>query len=129
MGTDRLMRRNKASESKPGLASDARQARRSRLRFRLALYLVVIYNLVGIADIVSTTMALNTGAGYEANPFIRLLMEEIGSGWIPAKLFLQGVISAMVLYFPHWIVIIFFALATTWNADIVHNNFVIAGVL
>jgi hypothetical protein len=33
----------------------------------------------------------------------------------------------MVLWFPHWIVLAFFAVATAGNAWIVANNFTIAG--
>lgn len=56
-------------------------------------------------------------------------MEHAGSGWMLAKLALQGVISFMVLWFPHWIVIGFFTIATLGNAMVVYNNFLIAGML
>jgi len=111
------------------LSEDAERSRASSWRRRAAWAMVIIYNTVGVADIVSTTIAIDTGAGYEANPLIRAAMEQAGDGWIPAKLALQGVISAMVLWFPHWIVLGFFAVATFWNAVIVYNNFVIGGVL
>ena len=118
-----------AGKRRKSLVSEAARSRASMLRWRVALYSVVIYNLVGLADVVSTTIALSSGAGYEANPFIRTLMEEIGNGWIAAKFALQLVITAMVLYFPHWIVLGFFITATVWNGIVVHNNFVIGGVL
>ena len=73
-------------------------------------------------------IALESGAGVEANPVLRAMMEHAGDGWILAKLALQGVISVMVLWFPHWIVLGFFTIATTGNAWIVYNNFAIAGV-
>ena len=110
------------------LGDDAARSRASRWRRRTALIIVVVYNLVGIADIVSTTLAIESGAGEEANPILRLTMEHAGDGWIAAKLALQGVISFMVLWFPHWIVLGFFTLATAGNAWIVYNNFTIAGV-
>jgi len=120
---------SKAAVRKRGkLSEDARSSRASSLRWRSAILAVVIYNMVGIADIISTMMAISSGAGYEANPVIRAAMERMGDGWIAAKLALQGVITVMVLYFPHWIVLGFFAAATAWNAFIVYNNFLIAGV-
>ena len=115
-------------EHRGKLIRDARQARQSLFRWRLALFAVIIYNIVGVLDIVSTIIAIETGAGYEANPLIRTAMEEWGAGWIAAKLSLQGVVTAMVLYFPHLIVLGFFITATSWNGWIVYNNFAIAGV-
>lgn len=118
-----------SAKRRSNLSRDAKRSRASKWRWRIAIAAVVVYNLVGVFDIISTTIAIETGAGYEANPVIRTLMERVGAGWILAKLALQGVITAMVLYFPHWIVLGFFVTATSWNAMIVHNNFVIAGVL
>jgi hypothetical protein len=90
---------------------------------------VVVYNVVGVADIYSTVYAIETGAGMEANPFLRALMEHAGDGWVLGKLALQAVISAMVLWFPHWIVLGFFTVATAGNAWVVYNNLAIAGVV
>lgn len=110
------------------LAEDAERSRASQLMRRAAWALVIIYNLVGVADIVSTNIAISSGAGYEANPLMRMAMESAGQGWIFAKLALQGVISFMVLWFPHGIVLGFFSFATAGNAWIVYNNFAIAGL-
>lgn len=111
------------------LAREAEQSRMSAARRGVAWAIVIIYNIVGLADIISTNIAIETGAGIEANPFILGMMEHAGDGWILGKLALQGVISFMVLWFPHWIVIGFFSLATIGNAAIVVNNFAIAGVI
>lgn len=110
------------------LVEDAERSRASAWRRYTAWVLVFIYNIVGATDIASTMAALDSGAGVEANPFIRTLMDHIGDSWVLAKLALQGVISVMVLWFPHWIVLGFFAAATFGNALIVYNNFAIAGV-
>ena len=110
------------------LSQQAALSRASTFRRHYAWAAVIIYNLVGFADIASTVIALDAGAGEEANPFLRLLMENWGDGWVLAKLFLQGVISFMVLWFPHWFVLGFFTAAVTGNALIVYNNFVIGGV-
>ena len=110
------------------LSEDAQSARASKFLTRAAILAVIIYNLVGLADIASTTIAISSGAGEEANPFVRAMMEHAGQGWIFGKLLLQGVITVMVLWFPHWIVLTFFSIATLGNAFIVYNNFVIAGV-
>lgn len=111
------------------LVEDAERSRASAARWAAAWALVVFYNMVGASDIVSTVIAIETGAGEEANPIMRALMEHIGDRWIIAKLALQAVISFMVLWFPHWIVLGFFLTATLGNAYVVYNNFVIAGVL
>jgi hypothetical protein len=57
---------------------------------------------------------------------MRAVMDAHGPGWIGAKLFLQLVISGMVIWFPHRIVLAVFALAITLNGLIVMNNFWIA---
>lgn len=118
-----------AAKRRRKLVEDAARARSSHWRRRAAWIVVIVYNIVGITDIVSTLMAINAGAGYESNPLVSLAMTHAGAGWIAAKLALQGVISFMVLWFPHWIVLAFFTLATAGNAWIVYNNFSIAGVI
>ena len=111
------------------LSDDAERSRASRARLGTAIGAVIVYNIVGVADIFSTVIALDSGAGVEANPFLRTLMTHIGDAWVLAKLALQAVITGMVLWFPHWIVLGMFSFATVGNAWIVYNNFTIAGIL
>ncbi len=111
------------------LAQDAAKSRASALGRTVAWAVVIGYNIVGFIDIYSTIAAIDSGAGVEANPLVRSVMFHAGDGWIAAKLALQGVISFMVLWFPHWIVISFFAVASAINAGVVYNNLAIAGVL
>ena len=117
-----------SSKRRQKLGQDARRSRASIWARRSAWALIVVYNVVGLADIASTVIAIDRGAGTDANQFINILMTHAGEGWIFAKLALQGLISFMVLWFPHWIVLGFFAVATAGNAWIVANNFAIAGV-
>jgi len=118
-----------SSKRRQKMTEEAKESRASALHWNLAWLFVIIYNLVGIADICSTVFALRIGAGEEANPIVLGMMNHAGDGWIIAKLFLQGVISFMVVWFPHWIVLTFFAVATAGNALVVANNLAIAGVL
>jgi len=101
-------------------------ARAGERNLAIAFAAVLVYNIVGVLDIVSTIAAIDLGRAEEANPLMRAIMDEHGPGWIAAKLFLQLVISGMVLWFPHRIVIAVFALAVTTNGLIVANNFLIA---
>ena len=105
--------------------SDASASRRNELLRVLAVACVLFYNLVGVLDVISTTLAIEGGMGEEGNPIVRTAMEEFGSGWIAAKLILQTVVSIMVLWFPHPFVLALFAPAVAGNAAIVLNNFVI----
>lgn len=111
------------------LSDDAGMARRSGIAVMIAWMSVIIYNIVGVGDIISTSLAIELGRGQEANPIIRTAMEQTGSGWITFKLIMQGVISYMVLWFPHWIVLTMFTFATTMNALVVYNNFIIGGFI
>ncbi len=118
-----------SSKRRQQLGEDARRSRASAWQTGIAWALIVTYNIVGVADIISTMIALDSGAGVEANPLLNTLMVHAGEGWIIAKLGLQGLISFMVLWFPHWIVLFFFTVATAGNVLIVANNFSIAGIL
>lgn len=108
------------------LVSDAAAARAVRRNLAIAFAAVAVYNFVGLFDIVSTIAAIELGVAEEANPLMRSVMDHYGAGWIAAKLFLQLVISAMVLWFPHRIVLVIFAFAVWTNGFIVLNNFRIA---
>lgn len=110
------------------LAEDAEKSRASFARRMTAWVLIIAYNFIGVADITSTVMALDMGAGAEANPVVASMMTHAGDHWVVGKLALQGVISFMVAWFPHWIVLGFFGLATLGNLWVVYNNFAIAGV-
>jgi hypothetical protein len=90
---------------------------------------VLAYNAVGLLDIHSTAMGLRIDGVEEVNPVMRAAMENLGHGWISAKLFLQVVISAMVLWFPHRIVLAIFITAVAFNAGVVWSNMTIAGLL
>lgn len=111
------------------LIDDAATARGLGRRRSVAIAAIIIYNLIGLADIFSTIAAIEGGVGVESNPIMRAAMESLGEGWVLVKLSLQAVISAMVLWFPHWVVIGFFSAAAAGNALIVYNNFVIGGFI
>ena len=64
------------------LIEDADRARTSDLARMIAITVVVIYNLVGFLDIISTNLAIGLGKGEEANPFLRAMMDQFGAGWI-----------------------------------------------
>ena len=57
---------------------------------------------------------------------MRAVMEQYGRGWIVAKLTLQSLVSAMVVWFPHRLVLALFAPAVAINTLVVLNNFAIA---
>ncbi|MEM9707098.1 MAG: DUF5658 family protein [Pseudomonadota bacterium] len=104
------------------LSQDALRSREEPTAFYFALGLIVFYNLVGLTDIASTVTAIKTGVGEEANPVMRAAMAAFGPGWIGAKLMLQTLVSVMVLWFPHRMVLGIFLVAASWNAAVVANN-------
>lgn len=109
------------------LIEDAARARRHSLAVKLAWAAVLFYNCVGLADIYSTWYGITHGLAEEINPLMKAAMENFGLGWIAAKLTLQLLISYMVLWFPHRIVLAIFITAASFNAWIVCRNFAIAG--
>ena len=108
------------------LRRDAAVARTQRSSVMIAFIAVATYNLVGVFDIISTVIAIELGVAEEANPLMRAVMDNYGVAWIATKLMLQFLISAMVLWFPHRIVLAMFIAAISTNAYIVFNNFLIA---
>lgn len=105
------------------MIDDASESRSSDGRRAVAIAAVVIYNVVGVLDIMSTSTAIGAGIAEEANPVLAQMMESLGSGWIGAKLFLQAVITVMVLWFPHRLVLGMFIAAIIFNGIVVMNNF------
>lgn len=105
------------------LSREASQSRSGQGRVRAAIALVILFNMVGVFDIISTHANLVAGTGEEANPVMRAAMDAFGPGWIGAKLFLQGVITVMVLWFPHRFVLSIFSLAIATNTLVVVSNF------
>ena len=105
----------------------AARARRRKGLFRAALTIAIIYNVLGVLDIISTVVGLQAMLGEEANPIIRLAMDMFNSGWIALKLGLQFLVTAMILWFPHRIVLVIFSVSIVLTALAVINNFHIAG--
>lgn len=108
------------------LGEDAAKARAGARNVAIAYAAVVVYNFIGLFDIISTIAAIELGVAEEANPLMRAVMDNYGVAWIVAKTFLQLVISAMVLWFPHRLVLTIFIFAVWTNGFIVLNNFRIA---
>ncbi|MEZ5896575.1 MAG: DUF5658 family protein [Parvularculaceae bacterium] len=115
-----------AQQGDVGLEHAAELARANRANRWVAIVAVIIYNCIGVFDIVSTIAAIDLGVAEEANPLMRAVMDNYGAGWIVAKLMLQFVISGMVLWFPHRVVLALFIAAASLNGVIVLNNFRIA---
>ncbi|MEL6213245.1 MAG: DUF5658 family protein [Pseudomonadota bacterium] len=111
------------AEGRRRLLREASLSRESSARIRAAMALVILFNMIGVFDIISTHANLSLGTGEEANPVVRAAMDAFGPGWIAAKLFLQGVITVMVLWFPHRIVLAIFSCAIAANTLVVINNF------
>jgi hypothetical protein len=109
------------------LIEDAARARRHGLAVKVAWAAVLFYNCVGLADVFSTWIGIERGLAEEINPLMKAAMDNFGLGWIGAKLTLQLLISYMVLWFPHRIVLAIFIAAASFNAWIVYRNFMIAG--
>lgn len=111
-----------SKERRTALSAEAEVSRRGMVNRLAAATLVVLYNVVAAIDIYSTQIGVSTGVAEEANPLMRAGMEHLGLGWIVAKLLLQAVITGMVLWFPHRIVLGIFACAIALNAAVVLNN-------
>ncbi|MEQ8178445.1 MAG: DUF5658 family protein [Amphiplicatus sp.] len=111
-----------SSKRRKTLSKDASESRLNEVNLLVAWTLVVFYNFVGIADIYSTLLGVHSGVAEEVNPVLRAAMDNIGHGWVAAKLLLQGVISFMVLWFPHRVVLGIFIAAIIFNVGIVINN-------
>lgn len=86
-----------------------------------AIAISLVYLFVGLMDILSTGFALGLGA-VEVNPLMAWLQTFEGSAWIQARLFAQTLISAMILFYPHKIVLMIVGTMVAVNAFVVWNN-------
>ena len=116
-----------STKRRESFAREASQSRADPVARNIAWAAVLLYNAIGLFDIWSTAAGISAGAGEEANPVIKAAMEHFGAGWIGAKLVLQLLISGMVLWFPHRIVVAIFLTAVAFNAGVVWDNLRIAG--
>ncbi|MGV6801386.1 MAG: DUF5658 family protein [bacterium] len=107
----------------------AKHARQCRRTFYAAAIIALLYNFLGCLDIVSTIAGLQAQAGEEANPFVKLLMDNIAHGWILAKLALQFFVTIMILWFPHRLVLSIFSITLIIMSFVVWNNFQLAGIV
>jgi hypothetical protein len=104
------------------LGEAARRARAVQGNRIAALAIVVLYNAAGFADIASTAEALSLGA-QEANPVVRGFMAALADYWAAPKLASQALVTAMILWFPHRIVLGVFSVAVAATAAVVVNNY------
>lgn len=116
-------------KKRAALVKEAIDARCDVPAMAVAWVFVILYNFVGVADIFSTAHAIAIGAAEEANPVMRAAMDHFGTGWAGAKLILQLVVSVMVLWFPHRIVLALFIAAVAFNIGVVYSNLTIGGLL
>lgn len=107
----------------------AREARADRALFIASAIYAVVYNLLGGLDILSTVAGLQTQLAVESNPVVRMFMDNFANGWILAKLALQLLVTAMILWFPHRLVLAMFTLPLVMMVVVVHNNLQIAGLM
>ena len=106
------------------LSQQAARAREKWANRQMALIVLIVYNIVGLADIWSTHMAIASGNGTEANPFIRAAMEDLSweKAWITIKLSLQFAVTGMILWFPsRWVIAIFSAVVAVTGAVVISN--------
>jgi len=120
-----------SSKRRARLVELAAEERKKTIHRRLAITLILIYNMIGFADILSTEYAIATGYGFEANPLMRAAMDNIAwkQGWVALKLALQYGASAMVLWYPNKIVVSLVGFVVVTNGWIVLNNLAIGNLL
>ena len=101
----------------------AHLARADDKLFWSAFAIIVVYNIVGLLDILSTGLALAVNENaQESNPFLSYLMESGDMTWIIIKLLLQALVSFMLIWFPHKTVLLMFVPVVIINALVVLNN-------
>lgn len=111
------------------IAGEARKARAKRPLMIAAIVIAALYNIVGILDVISTLAGMRAAGAVEANPLIRMFMDTLDNGWVVAKLSLQLIVSAMIVWFPHRVVLGMFGAAVALTGWAVFNNLQIAGLV
>lgn len=100
-------------------------SRANPVQARTGLFIGAMFFALGALDVISTDWALSLGA-YEANPFMRGMMEVLGPFWVIPKFLLQALVAAMVIWSPNKPTIALMIFTCCWTAAVVANNFIIA---
>ena len=106
----------------------ARRARSVPANRLAAIVIVLLYNVAGACDVATTVHALGLGAA-EANPLVRGFMDLLHAYWVVPKLGSQLLVSAMILFFPHRLVLAVFSVAVLATWAVVFNNYAIIQTL
>lgn len=77
------------------------RARRSPLARRWASPVALAVILTGVADAVTTAMALDTGRAVEVNPIVAAAQAALGPAWVAAKLALHAALAGVTLWWPN----------------------------
>lgn len=132
-GENRMTAGTKASQSVwqrwGRIAHSARKARAHRGLFIASAVIAILYNVIGAVDVMTTIAGIQGQVATESNPFLRLLMNTVNNGWVLTKLGLQLLVSAMILWFPHRMVLGMFTVAMILTGVTVWNNLQIIGAL
>lgn len=106
----------------------ARRAREVPANRIAALVIAVVYNAAGFADVHSTIQGLSLGA-VESNPVVGSFMEAFATYWVAPKLASQLLVTAMILWFPHRLVLAIFSVAVAATSLVVVNNLRVIAML
>lgn len=104
------------------------EARRARAHLRRAYWARVVALLLltaGVADALTTELALRTGGAVELNPIIRATQAALGVWWIPAKMAAHLLLAAALMWYPNRPTIIAMAGVAVLTAAVAANNLVI----
>ena len=108
----------------PKLAQQSRSDPRLSRAGHVTAFSILI---IGVLDVISTNLGLAAGA-VELNGFVAWLQSAWGEFWFLPKLALQMVPAGMVLWFPHFWVLVCVTPTVLLSAIVVFDNFQTIGV-
>ncbi|MCP5368974.1 MAG: hypothetical protein H6906_15835 [Hyphomicrobiales bacterium] len=85
--------------------------------------------IVGYLDALSTNMGLATGLVEEANALMAWMQSVAGDYWLWPKMVMHAGVAAMVVWFPHRLVLAVVTPVVGANALVIYTNLALSGLI
>jgi len=107
----------------------AARCRASRRLMATAWLFGALVMLVGFFDAVSTNLGLATGLVEEANVVMAWLQQSVGEYWLLPKMLMHAAVAAMILWYPHRLVLASVTPVIGINTFVIYNNLALSGLI
>jgi len=112
-----------------GTVRHAARCRASQGLAATAWLLAGLIMVIGYLDAVSTDLGLGTGLAQEANALMAWVQAVAGHYWLWPKMALHAGVAAMVIWYPHRLVLAAVTPVVAVNAVVIYTNLAVSGLI